>query len=383
MTATTVGRPLTIEEYAPLARARLPEATWHYFEGGAGTESTVEANRAAFRRVRIRPRVLSDVSHCDTSTTILGEPASAPLGVAPMAYHELACEEGEVATVRAAGELRVPTVVGIFASRSFERIAEHATGPVWLQLYWLHRRGVLERVVRRAEDAGFRALVLTVDTPRLGRRLREARHGFHLPPHITAPNLDGEVTGFLHEHEDGSSALSRHADAFIDPSLNWSDLDWLRSRTRLPIVLKGVLSAADAARAADLGVDALIVSNHGGRQLDGASATLDALPDVVRAVAGRCPVFLDGGVRGGTDVLKALAAGARAVFVGRPVLWGLAAAGEAGARDVLTLLRDELEDAMALAGCPSLDSLTPDLLDRGAAAVAPAASYDESPEGRR
>ncbi|KUM99881.1 2-hydroxy-acid oxidase [Streptomyces yokosukanensis] len=383
MTDTALGRPLTVEEYARLAQARLPGATWHYFDGGAGTESTVEGNLAAFRRVRIRPRVLNDVSRCDLSTTILGDPVGAPLGVAPMAYHELACEEGELATVEAAGELRVPTVVGIFASRTFEDIAAHATGPLWLQLYWLHRRDVLERVVRRAEDAGFRALVLTVDTPRLGRRLREARHGFHLPPHITAPNLDGEVTGFLHERKDGSSALSRHADAFIDPSLSWSDLDWLRSRTRLPLVLKGVLTAEDAARAAEQGIDGLVVSNHGGRQLDGAAATMDALPDVVRAVAGRCPVFLDGGVRSGTDVLKALALGAQAVFLGRPVLWGLAANGEAGARHVLTLLRDELEDAMALSGCPSLASLTPERLDCERAAAARNDAHDDPPEGRR
>ena len=366
MTGTVLDdRPLTVEEYAPFAQARLPDATWHFFDGGSGAESTVAANRAAFGRVRIRPRVLTDVSRCDVSTTILGDQVAAPLGIAPMAYHELACAEGELATVRAAGELRVPTVVSIFASRTFEQIAEHAAGPLWLQLYWLHRRDVLERVVRRAEAAGFRALVLTVDTPRLGRRLRDQRHGFHLPPHIEARNLDGEAIGFLHERQDGSSALARHADAFVDPSLNWSDLDWLRARSRLPLILKGVLTAEDAARAAELGVDGLVVSNHGGRQLDDAVATLDALPEVVRSVAGRCPVFLDGGVRSGTDVLKALALGAEAVFLGRPVLWGLAADGEAGVRHVLRLLRDELENAMALSGCPSLESLTPERLTAG------------------
>ncbi|MCF3171922.1 alpha-hydroxy-acid oxidizing protein [Streptomyces sioyaensis] len=370
MTGGTLDRPLTVDEYAPLAQAQLPAATWHYVEGGAGTESTVAANRAAFGRFRIRPRVLVDVARCELSSTVLDDPVGVPLGVAPMAYHELACEDGELATVRAAGSLSAPTVVSIFASRTFEDIAAAATGPLWLQLYWLHRRDVLQKVVRRAEAAGFRALVLTVDTPRLGRRLREARHGFHLPPHIAARNLDGEVTGFLHDRRDGSSALSRHADAFIDPSLNWADLDWLRSQTRLPLVLKGVLTAEDAAHAAELGVDGLVVSNHGGRQLDGATATLDALPEVVRAVGGRCPVFLDGGVRHGTDALKALALGAQAVFVGRPVLWGLAADGEAGARQVLSTLRDELEDAMALSGCPSLKDLDPTLLARGPATAA-------------
>ncbi|MBL1092307.1 MULTISPECIES: alpha-hydroxy acid oxidase [Streptomyces] len=376
--ADPAPRPLTVGAYAALAEDRLPPATWHYIQGGAGTESTVRANRAAYRRLRLRPRVLADVSRCDLSTTVLGDAVGAPLGIAPMAYHQLACDEGEVATVRAAGApgLRIPTVVSIFASRTFEDLAAQATGPLWLQLYWLHRRDVLRTVVRRAEAAGFRALVLTVDTPRLGRRLRELRHGFHLPPGIVARNLDGEVTGFLHDRQDGSSALARHADAFIDPSLSWSDLDRLREQTRLPLLLKGVLTAEDAARAAGLGIDGIVVSNHGGRQLDGAVATLDALPEVVAAVDGRCPVFLDGGIRHGTDVLKALALGARAVFVGRPVLWGLAAGGEAGARGVLTLLRDELEDAMALAGRPSLAALGPELLARGPAA-APNESYED------
>lgn len=356
------GEPLRVADYVALAREGLPAPVWHYFEGASGDERTARANLAAFDRIRLRPRILVDVSQCDMSTTLLDVDLAMPVGVAPMGYQELATPEGELATVRAAGAVGALTVVSIFASRALEDVAASATGPLWLQLYWLRRRDVLQKVIERAEAAGFRALVLTIDTPRLGRRQRDLRHRFHLPRHIAAVNLGTELAALLHEETPDSSALDRHARAFLDPSLSWSDLDWLRSITKLPILLKGVLTGEDAARAVSNGVDGVIVSNHGGRQLDGAVASVDALPEVVAAVNRRCPVLLDGGVRRGTDVLTALALGADAVLVGRPVLYGLAARGDSGARHVLTLLRDELEDAMALAGCAALDTVDASLV---------------------
>ncbi|ATB37490.1 alpha-hydroxy-acid oxidizing enzyme [Cystobacter fuscus] len=355
-------RPVCVGDYEALARERMEPANWEYFQGGSGEEQTLRANREAFERVFFRPRVLVDVSKCDLSTRLLGTPVSFPVGVAPMAYHRLAHPEGEVATARAAGAVGALTVVSTFASRKLEEVAQEAQGPLWLQVYCFRRREVTEALVRRAEAAGYRALVLTVDTPRLGRRERDVRNGFSLPAHVRAENFGEELVAALHAHQPGASAVATHARETIDPSLTWESLAWLRSLTRLPLVLKGVMTGEDAARAASLGIEGIIVSNHGGRQLDGVLPALEALPEIVRAVAGRCEVLMDGGVRRGTDVLKALALGARAVLVGRPVLWGLAAAGPEGVEHVLSMLRDELELAMALAGRPSLEHIDSSLV---------------------
>ncbi|HKT05781.1 MAG TPA: alpha-hydroxy acid oxidase, partial [Rugosimonospora sp.] len=311
-------------------------------------------NRAALARRALRPRFLVDVSTCDLSGTLLGARLAAPLGVAPMAYHRLVHPDGEVATARAAGAAGALLVVSPFASRSIEDIAAAASGPVWLQLYWLHRREALVDLVARAEAAGYGAIVLTVDTPRVGRRLRDIRHGFALPDGVAAVNLPAEVMATAHQHAGGGSALQRHSREQFDPSLSWTDLAWLRGRTSLPLVLKGLVTAEDARLAVAHGADAVIVSNHGGRQLDHAVSTVDALPEVVAAVAGACPVLVDGGFRTGTEVLVALALGARAVLLGRPVLWGLACAGADGAGAVLRTVVEELEDAMVLSGRPRL-----------------------------
>jgi 4-hydroxymandelate oxidase len=255
-------------------------------------------------------------------------------------------------------------VVSPFASRTVEEIAAATTGPLWLQLYWLRQRKVLEDLIDRAEAAGYRAIVLTVDTPRVGRRLRDLRNGFALPPQVRAASIDPAVMAGTGASRAGESAIERHSREQFDPSLSWRDLGWLRERTRLPVVIKGVLTAEDARLAVEHEVAAVVVSNHGGRQLDGAVASLDALPEVVRAVAGRCPVLLDGGVRTGVDVVKALALGARAVLVGRPVLWGLANAGADGARAVLELLVTEFDQALVLCGRPRLADLDPATITR-------------------
>lgn len=357
-------RPLRVQDYEDLARARMEPSMWDYLQGGSDDEVTLRANREAFARLALRPRVLVDVSRCELSTQVAGTSMAMPLLVAPMAYHRLADPEGEVATARGAGTAGVPLVVSTFSSRTLEDVAAAAQGPLWLQVYCFRRREVTASLLRRAEAAGYRALVLTVDAPRIGRRERDLRNGFGLPPHVQAANFAHELTATLSTREQGHSGIARHAQEAFDTTMSWEVVEWVRSVSRLPLLLKGVLTAEDAARAASLGVDGVIVSNHGGRQLDGSISALEALPEVVRAVGGRCDVLMDGGVRRGTDVLKALALGARAVLVGRPVFWGLAAAGEQGVHHLLSLLREELELAMALAGRPTLKDIDASLVYR-------------------
>jgi len=349
-------RPINVFEYESLAKARLEPSAYDYFAGGAEDEVTLRENRAAFTRIRLRPRMLVDVTHVELATTVLGTPISMPILVAPMAYQGLAAPEGEPATARAVGAAGTIMAVSTLATTSLEEVAAAAAGgPLWFQLYVYKDRSVSESLVRRAEAAGYRALVLTVDTPLLGRREADERNGFGLPDHLRMANFSGRSEA--RPTEPGVSALALHTLAEFDPSLTWEALDWMRSITRLPIVVKGILTQEDAALALAHGAAAIIVSNHGGRQLDTAVATIEALPEVVEAVAGRCEVYLDGGVRRGTDVLKALALGARAVFVGRPILWALAVGGEDGVRHALELLRRELTLDMGIAGRPTLASI--------------------------
>jgi 4-hydroxymandelate oxidase len=349
------------EEYRQRARHRLPTDVWDYIEGGAGSERTVAANRRAFDRYQVRPRVMVDVSRVSTARTLLGARLSTPLGIAPTAYHRLVHPDGELATARGAGAAGALFVVSMFASQPLEDIARAATGPLWLQLYWLHRRDVVADLVKRAAAAGYGALVLTVDTPQVGRRHRDERNGFTVGGDVRAVNIDAEVMAPSHQQVAGASAIATHSALTFDPSLHWADLDWLRGLTDLPIVLKGVLTAEDATLAVEAAVDALIVSNHGGRQLDGALPSLDALAEVAAAVDGACPVLFDGGVRTGADAFTALALGADAVLVGRPALWALATDGDTGVARLLDLLHDELTHTMMLAGRPELAGI-----DRGA-----------------
>jgi 4-hydroxymandelate oxidase len=349
--------PLNVSEYEGLAESRLDHKAWDYMRGGSDDEVTLRANREAFARIQLRPRVLVDVSHCDLSTTVLGTPVGMPILIAPMGYQCLATPEGECATARAAGAAKSLMVASTMATRTLEETAAVATGPLWFQLYVYKDRSISEQLVRRAEAAGYRALVLTVDLPRIGRRERDIRNGFGLPPHLRAANFVADGSHEMPETEPGTSGLAAHTAAHFDESLTWEAVAWLKGVTRLPVLLKGILTAEDAALAVQHGADGLIVSNHGGRQLDSVLASIEALPAVSEAVAGRVEVYVDGGIRRGTDVLKALALGARAVLLGRPVLWGLAVAGEEGAQDVLELLRVELELALALAGRPTLATI--------------------------
>lgn len=357
-------------ELEELARSKLAKTAYDYYASGADGELTLGDNRAAFDRRRLAYRVLVDVARRDLATTVLGRPVAMPVLVAPTAFHRLADPEGEVATARAAAGAGTVMVLSTLSNSPVEEVtaaAGTAGGGVWFQLYVYKDRGATRALVERVEAAGCEALVLTVDAPYLGRRERDVRNRFQLPPGLAVANVLAEGYGEVVAPE-GESGLAAYFASLLDPGLSWDALDWLASITRLPIVVKGVVRADDALRAADRGAAGIVVSNHGGRQLDTSVATLDALPPIAAALAGRTEpnggveLYLDGGVRRGTDVVKALALGARAVLVGRPILWGLAAGGEAGAARVLALLRNELDLAMALCGAPRLADLTLDLV---------------------
>ncbi len=346
---------LDTEDVRRAARAALSQDAWDFLSGGSGRELTLTDNRTALDAVRLVPRIMTDVSHCDTTADLVGTASHLPLGIAPVAYHRLFHPEGELASARAAEAAGTVLVAAMLSSLPIEDITA-ACSRTWLQLYWLRDRGLTQDLIARAEAAGCRALVLTVDVPRMGRRLRDIRNGFALPEDVTAANLPPRTTSTARTRKAGSSAVMVHTSESFDPTLSWSDLAWLRERTTLPIVLKGVLDPRDVRHAAHAGVDAVVVSNHGGRQLDGAVPGITALPAVHDAADGRLQVLFDSGVRSGADVLKALSLGADGVLVGRPAIWGLAAGGRRGTERVLALLRTELEDAMALAGCPRVSA---------------------------
>ena len=350
--------PVNLEEYEAAARAVLDRPAYDYYAGGAEDETTLRANRAAFARYHLRPRVLVDVGSVDLSTEVLGERLSLPVLVAPVAFQCMAHPEGERATARAARAAGTVMIASTLATCTVEEVAAEAPGPLWFQLYVYRDREITRDMVRRAEAAGATALVLTVTMPVLGRRERDVRNGFRLPEGVEMANFrHTRHAAFPDAH---GSRFEAFVDAEFDRTLTWEVVGWLRSITRLPVVLKGIVTPEDAALAVAHGADAVIVSNHGGRQLDGAEPTLLALPRVAEAVDGRVPVLVDGGIRRGTDVVKALALGGRAVLIGRPYLWGLAVGGQAGVEHVLAILRAELERALALLGRP-----TPAALDRG------------------
>ncbi|XP_064621883.1 2-Hydroxyacid oxidase 1-like [Lineus longissimus] len=348
-----------VDDFEKLAFKLLPKNALDYYRSGANHEQTLQDNTDAFKRLRIRPRMLVGVANRDPSTTILGQKIDFPICIAPTAMHRMAEPDGELATSRAAASMNTAMILSTLSTTSIEDVAAAApSGLRWFQLYIYRDRAVTRNLVARAERSGYKALVLTVDTPLFGRRIADSKNRFVLPPHLKLANFDStdfKGSGLGQSNKD--SGLSEYANSLFDASLNWSDISYLRTISKLPIVVKGILTAEDALKAVEVGVDGIIVSNHGARQLDGVPATIDALPEVISAVNGRCEVYLDGGVRQGTDCLKALAIGARAVFVGRPVLWGLACDGEKGVGKVLSILKDELTIAMGLAGCRSVSDI--------------------------
>ena len=342
---------LTVDDAERLAEQAVTPEAWSYIVGGAGDERTLRWNREAFSRFRFRPRVLVDVSDVSTETTVLGTQVSMPALVAPMAFQQIAHEEGEVAMARGAGAAGTLMCVSTVATARPEEIAAAAPGaPRWLQIYVFRDRGVSDDVIAQALEAGFSALVLTADLPVYGIRHREARTGFEAP--------EDDVPAIVAARERGGEDEGHHSLGLLESGLEWDYVTELCERWKVPVLVKGLVTAEDAVRACEYGAAGVVVSNHGGRQLDGAVSSLEALPEVVDAVGDRAEVYLDGGVRRGTDVVMALALGARAVLVGRPAMYGLAFGGSKGVEQVLEILREETENALALLGCRSPAEVT-------------------------
>nr|XP_033791389.1 hydroxyacid oxidase 1 isoform X1 [Geotrypetes seraphini] len=360
------AKPICTNDFEKHAKEVLQRSVYDYYRSGAGDQQTLADNEAAFRRLRLYPRMLRDVSVIDLSTSILGQSISMPICVGATAMQCMAHIEGEVATMRACRSVGTGMMLSSWATSSIEQVAEAAPGGLrWMQLYIYKDREVTRSLVQRAEAAGYRGIFLTVDTPYLGRRLDDVRNKFKLPPHLRMKNFQTADLAFSSKKGYGEdSGLAVYVAQAIDPSITWDDIEWLKGVTSLPVVAKGILRADDAREAVKHGVDGILVSNHGARQLDGVPATIDVLDEVVEAVEGKVEVFLDGGVRKGTDVLKALALGAKAVFVGRPIIWGLAYQGEEGVKEVLQMLTEEFKLAMALAGCHSVKDIDRTLVRR-------------------
>jgi len=376
-------RAADVADLRRIAKRRLPAGVFDYIDGGAEDELALAENNAAYRRIQFRPRVLRDVSNIDTSTTLLGKSIPLPLVLAPTGFTRIADPEGELAVARAAARARIPYTLSTLGTRSIEEVAAAANGPHWFQVYVWRDRGVVKEMIGRAATAGFEAIVLTVDTAVHGRRERDVRHGFNLPPTL---GLDTLLDGIIHPawtwsfvraepikfanvvgtgKSDGSDpvTLADYINSQFDPSLSWGDLEWIRSVWDGPIVLKGVQSVEDARLAVDAGVEAIALSNHGGRQLDSAPATIELVAPVADAVGGQVEIICDGGMRRGADIVKAVARGANACMAGRAYLYALGAAGERGVDHVLKMLDADVRRTMALIGASSIAEVTSDLVD--------------------
>jgi len=344
---TPAAPPVNLADFELLAAQKLPAGAYEYLCGGSGDEITLRWNREAWDNIRLQPRVLVDVSNLETSVTLFGQRLPFPILLAPAAYHRLFHPDGELATVRGAGVAGALLVVSTAATALLDDISRQASAPLWFQLYIRSDRGITRELVHRAETAGCRALCVTVDSPVSAIRDRERRTRLQVPPGMRAPLLE-----LQRSKSKGGTSFGAAA------RLTWKDVEWLRSITCLPVVLKGILSPDDALQAVRTGAQGIIVSNHGGRNLDTVPATAEVLSPITGVIEGKCTVLVDGGIRRGTDVLKALALGANAVLIGRPYLYGLAADGADGVSSVVNMLRREFELSMALAGCPSLDKIS-------------------------
>ena len=357
-----VAAALNVWDFKKIAQQRLSQASWDFITGAAGDEITMRWNREAYDRIRLEPNVLVDVSGVDTRTRLFGQEIPFPILVSPSGGHSRSHPDGELATARGAGQAQAIMAVSTLSSKPIEELAQVATQSLWFQLYMIRDRGLTREIVERAEAAGCKAICITVDTPVTGARNREQRAGRRrrqgsgapraLPPHLTGYKRPESVEGPIF-----SSTL--------DPTITWKEINWVRSFARVPVLIKGVLNPADAQRAVQEGISGIIVSNHGGRNLDTVPATIDALPRIADRVAGRFPILIDSGIRRGTDILKAVALGANAVMIGRPTLYGLASAGPEGVSRVIEILRRELEMAMALTGRTTLSQIDRSVLWQG------------------
>ena len=339
--------PVCVTDFEPIARQKMAHYAYEYVTGAAGDEQTVRWNKEAYQKIRLRPSVMHDVSKLDTSVEFLGQKLEFPIILAPTAYHKAVHPDGELATARGAKTAGAAMVLSSFSTTAIEEVIKQTDRPLFFQLYVQPDRGFTRHMVERAQDAGAKAICVTVDTPVGGARNREQRANFKLPPGMDLPHLKG-----LNEHATGHMPATQW-DIFtsiLDPTVTWKDIAWLTSFAKVPVLVKGVLNPDDAEHAIQSGVKGIMVSNHGGRNLDTVPATIDALPLVIERVAGRVPVTVDGGIRRGTDIIKALALGARAVMVGRPYLYALGADGENGVATAIRILHKELQMTMALTG---------------------------------
>jgi isopentenyl diphosphate isomerase/L-lactate dehydrogenase-like FMN-dependent dehydrogenase len=352
---------VSVFDYETAARATLPKIAYDYYASGANDEITLRENHAAYERIKLKPRVLIDTSKRDLTTNVLGQSVTMPILVAPTAFHRMAHPEGEVATGRAAGKAGTIMMLSTLSTSSIEEVMSEATGPVWFQLYVYRDREATLSLVRRAESAGCKAIALTVDAQVWGRRERDIKNRFRLPKGLSIKNLMPAGREQLPK-EEADSGLAAYVTWQFDPTLSWKEVDWLCSKAKIPVLLKGVLHPEDARLAIDHGAAGVIVSNHGARQLDTVPATIEALPEIIEAIDGKIEVLIDGGIRRGTDVFKAIALGAKAVGVGRPIIWGLAVDGEQGAKRVLDILRKDFELTMRLCGCASVKEIKKTLI---------------------
>jgi len=352
--------PTSIRDFEAIAMTSLGRMAFDYYAGGADDEITLFENTAAWGRARLLYRVLADVADRSARCTVLGHDLSMPVMAAPTAFHRMAHDDGELATVRATNGAGTAMILSSLSTVDVEDVLEAATGPVFFQLYLYRDREISRELIERVTAAGCSAIILTVDAPLLGNRERDVRNRFQLPEGLSVRNMTAR--GPLACTSEGGAGLARFVRDHQDPGLRWEHLAWLREISDLPIVLKGICRRDDAVRAFDGGASAIVVSNHGGRQLDTSPATFDVLPGICEAVAGRGEVWVDGGIRRGTDVIKALACGATATLIGRPILWGLAAGGQQGVEQVWNILAEELDLAMTLAGCRDLSEITRDLV---------------------
>jgi isopentenyl diphosphate isomerase/L-lactate dehydrogenase-like FMN-dependent dehydrogenase len=353
--------PLKLDDFEPAARAVLPQGIYDYIAGGSEDEAALRGNREAFARYRFRFKVLASTDHTDLSSELFGQRFRMPVHLAPTAIQRMAHPDGELAAYRAASEAGIAYALSTLSSAAIEEVAAAASGPRWFQLYMHAERAVTARFVERAADAGYSAILLTVDLPKTGRRERDIRNAFSLPDGLRYANLDARRRA---DAAEGPDPFAQNVNANTHPDLGWADLEWLVARTSLPVMVKGIVRPDDARHAVEAGARGLIVSNHGGRQLDYAIASLDALPEVVDAVGRDVPVLMDGGVRRGTDVLKALSLGAKGVLIGRPFLYALAVGGADAVSRMLAMLREEIEVSMTLLGVRRLSELSNDLVTR-------------------
>jgi len=345
---------LAIKDYEQAAKSKIDEAFFEYYAGGAADELTLKENRASYGRIKLLPRVLADVSERDMSTNILGQEISFPLIIAPTAMAKMAHPDGEIAIAQAAKNTGLIQCLSTLSNASIQDVSK-AGALNWFQLYVYKDRNITEHLVSQAELAGFKAIVLTVDLPVIGLRENIMRSELQLPKGLKLNNFEG-----IHETE--ATTVISYVNEQIDPSLSWDDLAWLVSFTKLPVFVKGILRPDDAKKSIDYGAKGIIVSNHGGRQLDTAVTGIDALPNIAAAVEKTTSIIVDGGICRGTDMLKAIALGAHAVMVGRPILWGLAVGGQKGVEAVLETYRQEFDNAMALCGCTTLSAISSDLI---------------------